>query len=438
MIKEVDIDLLQPHPKNEKIYGAENVQELANEIKESGWVKELVVTDFYGGYTIVSGHRRHKAAQLLSFDKLPCVVECFEAEWQVIDRLLRENDSREKTMWQKTNEYSEWKEVEKEAALWRMKQGGKGGLKKDPIDVSVDGESKPTEGVANLPHLEKGKSREKAAQKVGEKARRMDDAEKVKDYVQDIEQTSPERARLLKLALETGNVNGTKNLMYVIEEIEEEEAQEYADMINWQKSTVREILKKHQQKKNKEERIKNNKLLSEQAADLQKDKKYRVIYADPPWMYNDKQNHDGLGGAEKHYPTLSITELCDLPIQDICEENAVLFLWTTSPLLENSFKVINSWGFKYKSSFVWDKVKHNMGHYNSVRHEFLLICTKGSATPDNVKLFDSVQSIERSNKHSEKPNEFRNIIETLYKAGNFIELFARQKHENWDVYGNEI
>jgi len=168
--------------------------------------------------------------------------------------------------------------------------------------------------------------------------------------------------------------------------------------------------------------------------------KYRIIYADPPWSYNDKCTAGAVqaGGAERHYPSMSISELCAMPIKEITTENAVLFLWTTSPLLEECFQVISAWGFKYKASFIWDKIKHNMGHYNSVRHEFLLICTRGSCTPDNVKLFDSVQSIERTEKHSQKPNEFRNIIDTLYPHGKRIELFAREKTDNWDVYGNQL
>ena len=79
-----------------------------------------------------------------------------------------------------------------------------------------------------------------------------------------------------------------------------------------------------------------------------------------------------------------------------------------------------------------------MGHYNSVRHEFLLVCTRGSCTPDVPKLFDSVQSIERSNKHSEKPQEFRDIIDTSYLVGKRVELFAREPHEGWEVWGNEM
>lgn len=163
------------------------------------------------------------------------------------------------------------------------------------------------------------------------------------------------------------------------------------------------------------------------------DRKYRVIYADPPWSYNDKQNIEVLGGAEKHYTTMPLDEICGLPVPSADE--AVLFIWVTSPLLEDVFKVIRAWGFRYKSSFVWDKVAHNMGHYNSVRHEFLLICTKGSCTPDVQRLFDSVVSIERT-EHSRKPAEFREMIDTLYTHGNRLELFAREAPEGWDVWGN--
>ena len=164
--------------------------------------------------------------------------------------------------------------------------------------------------------------------------------------------------------------------------------------------------------------------------------KYRVIYADPPWSYGDKREQR-TGGAEYHYPSMTINELCEMPIKELAEDNAVLFLWVTSPLLEECFDVIRAWGFKYKTSFVWDKIGHNMGHYNSVRHEFLLVCTRGSCLPDNAKLFDSVMTIEKTRTHSEKPEEFRQIIDTLYTHGNKIELFARRPVPGWVVWGNE-
>ena len=167
--------------------------------------------------------------------------------------------------------------------------------------------------------------------------------------------------------------------------------------------------------------------------------KFRVIYSDPAWSYNDKQETPQLGGAAKHYDTMSVSEICSLPVKEISEKDSVLFLWVTSPLLEDAFTVIKAWGFKYKTSFVWDKVKHNMGHYNSVRHEMLLIATKGSCTPDNKKLYDSVQSIERNDNHSEKPIEFLNIIDDLYNYGNKLEMFCRNiKKDKWYGWGNEI
>lgn len=170
--------------------------------------------------------------------------------------------------------------------------------------------------------------------------------------------------------------------------------------------------------------------------ELKTESKYRVIYADPPWRYGNTMP-DYAPDQEHHYPTMSFSEIMALPVRDITEENAVLFLWVTSPILEESFDVIKAWGFEYKSSFVWDKIKHNMGHYNSVRHELLLVCVRGSCQPDIRKLFDSVVSIERTT-HSKKPEFFREIIDTIYPVGKRIELFAKEKTENWDVYGNQV
>ena len=168
------------------------------------------------------------------------------------------------------------------------------------------------------------------------------------------------------------------------------------------------------------------------------DGKYRVFYADPPWSYgNSGSGIDQYGPAERHYSAMTIAELCAMDVKDIAADNAVLFLWVTSPLLDECWPVIKAWGFEYKTSFVWDKIKHNFGHYNSVRHELLLVCTRGSCTPDTKELIDSVQTIERG-EHSEKPERFREIIEQLYPTGKRIELFARKKTKGWMTYGNEV
>jgi N6-adenosine-specific RNA methylase IME4 len=217
--------------------------------------------------------------------------------------------------------------------------------------------------------------------------------------------------------------------------------------------TLSEIQKEVKQEQIQKQKQEYSKKIEELAATSPEEKpykidiyttntKFRVVYADPPWSYNDKCIGGGVqsGGVElRHYNTMTITEISNLPVANIIEKDAVLFMWVTSPLLAECWPIISAWGFEYKTSFVWDKVKHNMGHYNSVRHELLLICGKGKSTPDTQKLYDSVQSIEKSDIHSEKPIEFMNIIDDLYTYGNRIELFARDtKKPGWYYWGNEV
>jgi N6-adenosine-specific RNA methylase IME4 len=164
--------------------------------------------------------------------------------------------------------------------------------------------------------------------------------------------------------------------------------------------------------------------------------KFRVVYSDPPWDYGHHSQPDYQTDPRDYYPPMKLQEICDLPVKDWVEDDAVLFLWVPAPMLKKSFEVVEAWGFEYKENFVWHKMKHNMGHYNSVRHEHLLICTRGACTPDVKRLFPSVQSIKRSGKHSQKPAEFYDIIETLYTHGRKLEIFARSKREGWEVYGH--
>ena len=166
--------------------------------------------------------------------------------------------------------------------------------------------------------------------------------------------------------------------------------------------------------------------------------KFRVIYADPPWRYNDERGKrvDG-GSAAAQYNTLSIKQLSEMNIAELAAENAVLFLWVTVPLLAEAMPVIDSWGFKYKTHIVWDKTRPLYGHYSHVRHEILCICTKGSCTPaEGVDLPHSVIAINRT-KHSAKPHEFYEMIERMYPTGKKIELFARTARKGWKAWGNE-
>ena len=167
--------------------------------------------------------------------------------------------------------------------------------------------------------------------------------------------------------------------------------------------------------------------------------KYAVIYADPPWQYTSGDQHGNEEQEtvlEDHYPSMSLRDICSLPQAKLAATDCVLFMWCTSPTLEEAFDVINAWGFKYKASMVWDKVAHNVGHYVSVRHELLLICTKGTA-PKVPKLVDSVYVEERT-EHSRKPAYFKDLIAELYPTGKRIEFFCRgDAGDGWDAWGNE-
>lgn len=175
---------------------------------------------------------------------------------------------------------------------------------------------------------------------------------------------------------------------------------------------------------------------------------FRVIYADPPWLYTAEQHGKGSDQYSKigqdtvlatHYPSMPTEAICALPVKDIAADDAVLFIWTTSPKLFETADVIKAWGFTYKASIVWDKVKHNVGHYVSVRHEFLLIATRGKCLPDSRTLHDSVISIERT-EHSVKPAYFRELIDEMYtpQGNDRIELFARgDLPDGWQGWGNE-
>jgi N6-adenosine-specific RNA methylase IME4 len=165
--------------------------------------------------------------------------------------------------------------------------------------------------------------------------------------------------------------------------------------------------------------------------------KYQLIYADPPWDYGVAgQNPTIGGGAKSHYPTMKLKDICELAVPDIADQNAILFLWVTSPMVTKSFQVINAWGFEYKTNVIWDKVKHNMGHYTSVRHELLFIGIRGSI--DIPSMWASGVHSEPRTVHSKKPDWFRDRIAESFPNFSKVELFARQKTAGWDVWGNEV
>lgn len=169
------------------------------------------------------------------------------------------------------------------------------------------------------------------------------------------------------------------------------------------------------------------------------EKKYNIVYADPPWRYWESGNKN----QSEHYTTMTIEDICKLPVKDIIAEDSVLFLWVTYPILHEAFKVIESWGFKYSTAgFVWIKRNKNAdtpffgcGAWTRANSELCLIATRGHIQRLDATISQVIESpIEE---HSKKPDIVRDLIEKLVGKLPRVELFCRNPKDGWDVWGNE-
>jgi N6-adenosine-specific RNA methylase IME4 len=176
---------------------------------------------------------------------------------------------------------------------------------------------------------------------------------------------------------------------------------------------------------------------------------YDVILADPPWYFRNysaddpHEVHDRGRGQQRHYPTMTEDEICALQVP--ASDNAVLFLWSCWPILPQSLRVIEAWGFEYKT-LAWVWVKSNpsgfgfftgMGYYTRSNSEPCLLATRGSLRKPANR---SIQSLIYSPvmQHSRKPDDQYRKIESLYPGMKYLEMFARRTRPGWDVFGNEV
>lgn len=183
------------------------------------------------------------------------------------------------------------------------------------------------------------------------------------------------------------------------------------------------------------------------------DKKYQVIYADPPWDYGGKLQYDKtvikdenvgfnkkifLSSATFKYPTVKLKDLMKLDVASIADIDCVLFMWTTGPQMQNSIELGKAWGFDYKTvAFVWDKMVHNLGRYILSQTEFVLVFRKGRfPEPRGARNVKQLVTVHRG-EHSVKPIEVIEGITKMFPAQDKIELFARSSYIGWDNWGIE-
>ena len=173
-------------------------------------------------------------------------------------------------------------------------------------------------------------------------------------------------------------------------------------------------------------------------------KEFQIIYADPPWHYGGKRQHEGsmgkyAGGCLDFYPCIPTKELAKLEIEKIAGNDCLLFMWATSPHLDQAISLGKAWGFDYSTvAFVWDKQLHNPGRYTISQCELCLLFKKGKIPSPrgkrNVKQFFS----QKRRAHSVKPNDIREKIVEMFPSQDKVELFAREKFDTWYPWGTEV
>ena len=160
--------------------------------------------------------------------------------------------------------------------------------------------------------------------------------------------------------------------------------------------------------------------------------KFGTILADPPWLYGNQSTR---GATSDHYAGMTVDEICALPVRDMAADSAHLHLWTTNAFLFDCQRIMEAWGFEYRSCYVWVKPQIGMGNYWRVSHEFMLLGIRGSA-PFADHSLRSWGEFTRG-KHSAKPEQIRALIEKA-STGPRLEMFGRRPAPGWVVWGNEI
>lgn len=175
------------------------------------------------------------------------------------------------------------------------------------------------------------------------------------------------------------------------------------------------------------------------------EKKYNIIYADPPWKYWawNEESENGSRNATDHYETMSLDDLKALPIDQIADKNCALLIWITNPLLPEGLELVKAWGFEYKTvAFSWMKTHQNgalycgIGHYTRHGMELCILAVRGALKRQDTTVYQVLKAPVRE--HSRKPDEVRRRIVQLFGDLPRIELFSRQKPFGWDVWGNQL
>ena len=427
------VGALRSHPANEQLYGdAETVEDLVEAIGKSGWVRPLAIT---ADGIVISGHRRLSAARQLGLREVP--VEVLELEGDdLLERLLNENKTREKTETQRAREERMWGEIAERRARARRLEGNARGGAANPASRVTQSHT-TSEAPPQLPAKPKPlRATDEAATLSGcGSGRTYERRQQALSHIETLEAEGRRKeAKAVERAFDTeGAVSALR-----LAKLEPELRAKAIEIIHERP----EIPSKQAVAQAKREIIverAEDEVKSAPAPGLVHDLaavagRYRCIYADPPWRY---ENTTRTGAAEHHYPTMSNEDLARLPLGKLAHpEGAHLWLWTTWPMIRARapHDLLDAWGYRWAGEITWDKQRIGTGSYIRSQCEVLILAVRGSLPmlAANQGGFYS----EPRGAHSAKPEWFAHTVERL-TPGPRIELFARAPRNQWDRWGLE-
>lgn len=406
----------------------EVVKTLAESMKLQGQLQPIVVRPRGPlGYLLVAGKHRYEAARLLKWSTIRCsIVDGLDADKALLaeidENLIRGN----LTFAEEAAHHKRRQEV--------LQEIGKASKRGGPRPVAEEVRPHPRQRLDDIPESEEANAHNerlngetksysaKTAEELGKgesSVRRAIHRAKVIDEIDELVGTCLDEATELDALAHRD--------MPV-----ERRAELIRDAKAGKKVSAKVALKQMQRAKREEELAEATK----QAATRLGTKLYGVIYIDPPWRFEPWSRETGMDrAADNHYPT---EELADLKTWKIpAADDAVIFMWTTSPMLAQSLELMATWGFVYKSNCIWVKPHAGTGYWFRNRHEQLLVGTKGKVpAPALGEQYDSVIEAPLG-EHSVKPNAFAEMIEDMFPNVPALEMCARGPRLGWDVWGNE-
>lgn len=383
---------------------------LVESIKEIGLRQPINVRAIENGYEIRGGGHRHAAFQMLGRETIPAIVtddSDLRAELAEIDEnLIR-------------NEYSP---AERAIAIARRKsiyealhpETAHGGARKASRKVCDLNEGDKT------PEKPADRFTKATAERTGQSERTVQQDAKRGEVV------GPETLqRVIGTSLDKGEE------IDALAKLSPEGREEVIAKAEAGGKVSAKVLVKQERREEREE------TLGEQQRALP-DKKFGVILADPEWRFETYSRETGMDrAADNHYPTSATDVIASRPVETIAAGDCVLFLWATAPMLPDALRVMEAWGFTYKSHFIWNKDKIGTGYWNRNKHELLLVGTRGNipAPAMGEQAHSVIDAPVRL--HSEKPAAFHLLIENYFPNLPKIELNARRARAGWDVWGLE-